>query len=160
MAMVFCRGCGKEIHETAPTCPHCGAPQLLAAKSSPTVASQAAVQPETVSAGWQRKFALIEKAGGPKLPQSKALSFGERMKVVFNVWGFLVGPLYYLLKGMWKKAIVLTLIAFAIILVLELLLQAMQMSDLSTYFVAPAIFGSRATIDYYKKVVRGDNGWW
>jgi hypothetical protein len=29
MAMVFCRGCGKEIHETAPTCPHCGAPQAL-----------------------------------------------------------------------------------------------------------------------------------
>lgn len=22
--MVYCRGCGKEIHETAPTCPHCG----------------------------------------------------------------------------------------------------------------------------------------
>lgn len=29
--MVFCRGCGKEIHETAVTCPNCGAPQ---AKSS------------------------------------------------------------------------------------------------------------------------------
>lgn len=27
MAMVFCRGCGKEIHDTAPTCPHCGATQ-------------------------------------------------------------------------------------------------------------------------------------
>lgn len=27
MGMVFCRGCGKEIHESAPTCPHCGAPQ-------------------------------------------------------------------------------------------------------------------------------------
>ena len=26
-AMVFCRGCGKEIHESAVTCPHCGAPQ-------------------------------------------------------------------------------------------------------------------------------------
>jgi len=24
MAMVFCTGCGKEIHETAPMCPHCG----------------------------------------------------------------------------------------------------------------------------------------
>lgn len=23
--MVFCRGCGKEIHETARNCPHCGA---------------------------------------------------------------------------------------------------------------------------------------
>jgi len=27
MPMVFCRGCGKEIHDTAPHCPHCGAPQ-------------------------------------------------------------------------------------------------------------------------------------
>lgn len=25
--MVFCRGCGKEIHETAAACPHCGAKQ-------------------------------------------------------------------------------------------------------------------------------------
>ena len=24
MNMVFCRGCGKEIHETAILCPHCG----------------------------------------------------------------------------------------------------------------------------------------
>ena len=29
--MVFCRGCGKEIHDTAPLCPHCGAPQTQAA---------------------------------------------------------------------------------------------------------------------------------
>lgn len=24
MTMVFCRGCGKEIHESAKMCPHCG----------------------------------------------------------------------------------------------------------------------------------------
>lgn len=30
MSMVFCRGCGKEIHNTAPTCPHCGALQQAA----------------------------------------------------------------------------------------------------------------------------------
>ena len=24
MSMVFCRGCGKELHETAMMCPHCG----------------------------------------------------------------------------------------------------------------------------------------
>ena len=28
--MVFCRGCGKEIHESALSCPHCGAPQSIA----------------------------------------------------------------------------------------------------------------------------------
>ncbi|MDQ1211352.1 uncharacterized membrane protein YhaH (DUF805 family) [Pantoea anthophila] len=27
MNMVFCRGCGKEIHVTAKACPQCGAPQ-------------------------------------------------------------------------------------------------------------------------------------
>ena len=27
MGMVYCRGCGKEIHESAPTCPICGATQ-------------------------------------------------------------------------------------------------------------------------------------
>jgi TM2 domain-containing membrane protein YozV len=30
MAMVFCRGCGKEIHETAMSCPHCGCLQAAA----------------------------------------------------------------------------------------------------------------------------------
>ena len=28
MAMVFCRGCGKEIHDSAPACPSCGAIQI------------------------------------------------------------------------------------------------------------------------------------
>jgi TM2 domain-containing membrane protein YozV len=27
MAMVYCRGCAREIHESAPTCPFCGAVQ-------------------------------------------------------------------------------------------------------------------------------------
>ncbi len=32
--MVFCRGCGKEIHETAISCPHCGAQQGTGGVSS------------------------------------------------------------------------------------------------------------------------------
>lgn len=27
--MVFCRACGQSLHDTAPACPHCGAPQKL-----------------------------------------------------------------------------------------------------------------------------------
>jgi hypothetical protein len=34
MSMVFCRGCGKEIHETAPTCPQCGALQSVSIKNN------------------------------------------------------------------------------------------------------------------------------
>lgn len=29
MSMIYCRGCGKQIHETAPKCPHCGAAQAV-----------------------------------------------------------------------------------------------------------------------------------
>jgi TM2 domain-containing membrane protein YozV/type II secretory pathway pseudopilin PulG len=45
MSMVFCRGCGKEIHESAPACPHCGAPQALA---TPTPAAK--LKSQTVAA--------------------------------------------------------------------------------------------------------------
>jgi len=31
MSMVFCQGCGKEIHQSAVSCPHCGAPTARAA---------------------------------------------------------------------------------------------------------------------------------
>ncbi len=31
MAMVFCSGCGKQIHDSAPTCPNCGAVQVRGA---------------------------------------------------------------------------------------------------------------------------------
>lgn len=51
MAMVFCRGCGKEIHETAPTCPHCGAPQIAVSSISESGAIQSDVMPDGIK-GW------------------------------------------------------------------------------------------------------------
>lgn len=41
MGMIYCRGCGKEIHESAQACPHCGAPQNVAAKASVSNTSKA-----------------------------------------------------------------------------------------------------------------------
>lgn len=37
MAMVFCRGCGKELHESAPTCPHCGFVQNTETKTKDSI---------------------------------------------------------------------------------------------------------------------------
>lgn len=39
MAMVFCRGCAKEIHETAPLCPQCGASQHTATPATQNIIS-------------------------------------------------------------------------------------------------------------------------
>lgn len=42
-AMVFCRGCGKEIHESALSCPHCGARQRVTPGKNKTVAGLLAI---------------------------------------------------------------------------------------------------------------------
>lgn len=159
MGMVFCRGCAKEIHETALTCPNCGAPQS-ALKPQVMAASSLGNELESLSDIWKTKFELLEKAGGVKLPNAKNLLFGERMKVVFNIWGFLFGPFYYFAKGMWKKAISLFGLSVLIIVILEVICKEFGISNVITNFVAGAIFATRANIDYYKKVKLGDNNWW
>lgn len=159
---VHCRGCGQQIHETAPTCPKCGAPQYPGAPQS-TVHRQPLTPgagPEEVSAGWNKRFAQIEKAGGPKMPRAKDFPFGERCFLVFNIWGFLFGPFYYLVKGMWKKAISLFGLTLVIIIVASVVLGAMGMPTGILSFVGAALFGTRANVDFYKKVVLADNGWW
>ena len=39
---VHCRGCGLQIHETAPTCPKCGAPQMIVSTASVPVGAKPA----------------------------------------------------------------------------------------------------------------------
>jgi len=158
---VFCAKCGAEMTANAAFCGTCGAGITAAATPSPDAMASApppVLQP--VSAAWQRKFALLEKAGGPKQPRIRELAFSDRIKATFNAWGFLFGPLYYLTKGMWRKAIVLTALCAVAVGVLMLVLGALGLSANVTNFIGPAIFGARANIDFYKKVVLGDNGWW
>lgn len=37
--MVFCRGCGKELHSSAKACPHCGASQSVAGSKNKITAA-------------------------------------------------------------------------------------------------------------------------
>lgn len=39
MSTVYCRGCGKQVHETAETCPSCGAPQFQVGDKNKVVAA-------------------------------------------------------------------------------------------------------------------------
>lgn len=115
-----------------------------------------------VSDGWKAKFHLIEQAGGVKLPRLKTLSTGERLKASFNILGFFFGPFYYLSKGMWKKGLSLFLVCVAVIIALTV---ALELAGLGRFvkslgYGAGAVFAIRANIDYYKKKVLGQNGWW
>ena len=112
---------------------------------------------------WKTRFTLLEKAGGTKMPKAKELSFGERTKLVFNIWGFVLCQLYYLKLGMWKKALSYTVLGVLLILLIEMICQSFGINGgtagAAVNFLVPAIFGTRANVDYYKKVVLGSNGW-
>jgi hypothetical protein len=104
----------------------------------------------------QPLFEMIDKAGGPKLPDIKLFNSKERTKVVFNIWAFLFTIFYYFYHGMWKKSIVLFLISIVLIVLLETFIPSL--SSIS-WIVTSAIFATRANIDLYKKYKLGDAGW-
>src|SRR5690606_29033991 len=111
-----------------------------------------------VSETWKRRFAIIEKAGGPKLPKYRALERKERHEIAFNVWAGFLGPFYYLAKGMWKKALVLTPLVIIVAIIVEYLFTLVFSDPTMGRTVAPfvagfGIWGPRANKDYYRKVV-------
>jgi len=115
-----------------------------------------------VSDTWKRRFQAIAKAGGPSLPQFKSMSRAERRQAMaFNILAFLFGPLYYLAKGMWRRALSYTALALAAVMLIDLLLEALgygQFTRFLSYGVA-GVFAMRANLDFYKLKVQGDNGW-
>jgi hypothetical protein len=116
-----------------------------------------------VSDTWKKRFKLLKQAGGPKMPHFKSMPRKERAGIgLFNVLAFLFGPFYYLAKGMWRKAITLSVACVVAVVVVDLILMAMGFGKLAGalgYGIA-AVYATRANIDYYKKMVLGDNGWW
>lgn len=110
-----------------------------------------------VSESWKRKFKLIEKAGGPDLPNFRDLPFGERFGLNFNILAFIFGPFYFLAKGLWRQAILYFIFAVALVFLLE----AIGLGKLSggVKYGLSAIYALRANISYYKKVVLGDASW-
>lgn len=153
---------GRNILSQPTPQPNPFAPPQAPVSDVPAPQATEAIAGLPVSDAWKTKFQLIEKAGGVKLPQFKALGVGERMKIGFSVLAFLFGPFYYLTKGMWKKAISLFVVCVAVVLLLQLVLGMMGLGRFSSslgYGVA-AIFAARSNIDYYKKMVLRQNGWW
>lgn len=110
-----------------------------------------------VSDAWKRKFRLIEKAGGPDLPHFRDLPFGERLSLSLNVLALLFGPVYYLIKGLWRQAVLYVVIAIALGLVLDAIGFGEFLRGVGYGF--SALYAFRANISYYKKAVLGETPW-
>ena len=116
-----------------------------------------------VSDTWKKRFKWLRSAGGPSMSNLKNLPKEQQKSFVsLNILAFLFGPFYYLAKGMWKKAISLFTVCFAVIFLLEIVLIMAGFGGLAKAlgYGGAAVFGVRANIDYYKKMVMNDNGWW
>jgi hypothetical protein len=109
-----------------------------------------------VSEAWKARFSLIEKAGGVKLKKFKELKLGERLKVRFNLYALLFGPIYYIVKGMWKKGLTM----FVLLAVAVIMLAVLGVGSRSLDGVGAALFCIQANIDFYKKTVLNQNEWW
>jgi hypothetical protein len=120
------------------------------------------VNAATLSPDWLRRFALIEKAGGVKLPKFRELSFSEAWKIEMNILAFLFGPFYFFAKGMPKRAFSVILITISL---------SLLYSMVEDYFGFPESLGHGlslafsfgwsffANLGYYKKIKLNNNGW-
>ncbi len=110
-----------------------------------------------VSDSWKNTFRLIERAGGPDLPQFKELSFGERFSINFKLLAFLFGPFYFLAKGLWKQAVLYLLIALALVFLFDAL--GLEKVSKSIGYGFAAIYAVRANVSYYRKAVLNVTPW-
>jgi len=116
-----------------------------------------------ISESWKIRFRAIYAAGGPKLPQLKSLPKKDRRKAyALNFYAFFFGPFYYAAKGMWKRGLVLLALSMAVVIPLGIVLDTYGLLRLSKSLVygVSALYAIRANLDYYKKMVLQDNGWW
>src|SRR5471032_3260321 len=162
--MSFCQQCGTEAAVATLFCAGCGAnvtaPDVKAHDPNAPLFSAYA----DLGSKWVHNFALMEQAGGVRLPRLGTLPFGDRVRVLFNIWALLFGPVYYAVKGMWRKGLALFFAIMAVLVVVELAADLLGIREtkinLISNIVIPLIFATRANIDYYKKMVLGENGWW
>lgn len=122
-----------------------------------------------VSASWLAKFDILNNIGAGEKSiykalnnaKFKALPFRERQKIIFNVWAFLFGPLYYFSKKMWHKGAFLIGAAFLLSGLFSLIEMSMGMKipDM-IYWVIPSVICSQlANYDYFRLKTKGEKIW-
>jgi len=150
--MSTCQQCGIGNLPTRANCTTCGA----------DISKAVSGEEAELSALWRIRFDLVEKAGGPGRPLFKQLRFGERFRLGFNLWAWLFGPFYYVAKGMWRKAVSVTCLSLAVTVFMSALAPdgGLEFLNVALNTVLGVWLVLNANINYYKKVVLGDNGWW
>ena len=158
---VQCPYCAEDISSNDTKCPHCG-------ENLQNIKSSNKFEQLDVNESWKKRFAIVEKqvVDGKwwkmnpefrKLPLKKRGEIGKGLVLDdFLSWisPFLFGILYYLIKGMWLKAIVY----FAITLLIEFVIVSLVQFSIPEYRLSALygmLYGCFAPYDYYRYKVLG-----
>ena len=118
--MKTCPYCGEEILAIAKKCKHCG--EFL---DKEIQNGSSNIETLDVNENWKRRFEVVEKQvidgkWWKYNPDFWKTSMSERMKMGITLYfsdflstaaAFFFGPIYYLCKGMWLKAIIYLILA-------------------------------------------------
>ncbi|MUL82459.1 DUF2628 domain-containing protein [Mycobacterium sp. CBMA247] len=112
---------------------------------------------------WQKRFDFFNAYGLPNsTPEAKAayraLSFGARLQIGSNFLAFFFGPLYFIVKGMWRKGLTLLGIVVAATVILAVLNVPDGVARGAGIGLA-AVAMSLANYAYYLHVAQGSRSW-
>jgi len=117
---------------------------------------------------WRERFEFFETRGTLSTPERraafKALPFRKRSLINTNWLGFFFGPIYFLILGMWRRALTLIGIAFLIVVIVFVfeVVTEIDIPDAVVRATGPAfswLCAMTANYSYYLKEVKGNNGW-
>lgn len=118
---------------------------------------------EKLSSSWRDRFEILDQIDGDFFGRGKELTSKERNKLTFRPWAFLFQWIYYCVKGMWAKGLMLLMFAFVIDVPLAFLDYFVHFPLLVYSILVICIPGvvaaTLATSDYYKKIVLGEEMW-
>ena len=107
-------------------------------------------------------FAFFDAYGGPADRSAseamRTLSFTERRRILFNVWGLFFAPIYFWYQGMIKRGFGLLGISI-IIAAITVLIGMPKRFDIAIYFLNSALFCFTANFSFYLKRRYGLDGW-
>lgn len=119
--------------------------------------------PDHLATSWRLRFDFFDAYGLPSsTPAAKAayraLPFGTKLRLTSNILAFLFGPIYFFVKGMWRKG--LTLLALALsAAVLMALLGVPESVGRAVGIGIAALAMSTANYAYYLHIVRRSESW-
>lgn len=117
------------------------------------------INEKTYDEVWIKRFDFFKQNGAPNTQTFKEafkqLAFGERVTIGMNFWAFFFSFIYFFIKGMWKKGLVLLGI-FVVISILALLVGSQGLA--TGLRIAFGMFaGMIANYSFYRQEILGED---